>query len=112
MSFSVSRVARVFFLCLLLCLFSAPILADAQILIEPTVGFHGVFQLGRAFPLDIELSNTGRPVEGILEVRVWKGGVTKAGAPYPLYYRKEIFLSGQSKKTFSSRSIRISSADR
>jgi hypothetical protein len=99
MSFSVSRVARVFCLCLLLCLFSAPILADAQILIEPTVGFHGVFQLGRAFPLDIELSNTGRPVEGILEVRVWKGGVTKAGAPYPLYYRKEIFLSAQSKKT-------------
>jgi hypothetical protein len=97
MSFSTRRAARGF--CFLLSLFLTPFFAHAQVLLEPNVGFHGVFQLGRAFPLDIEISNTGRPIEGILEVRVWKGGVTKAGAPYPLYYRKEIFLSGQSKKT-------------
>ena len=97
MSFSVRR-ARNFCFSLPFYIFIAPSLTHAQILIEPKVGFHGVFQLGRAFPLDVELSNTGRPVEGTLEVRVWKGGVAKAGAPYPLYYRKEIFLSARSKK--------------
>jgi hypothetical protein len=76
-----------------------PSLCPAQILIEPRVGFHGVFQLGRPFPLEIELTNTGRVAEGILEVRVWKGAVSKAGVPLPLYYRKEIFLAAQSKKS-------------
>lgn len=96
MSFSSRRAARVFFLCLLLGLIASG--ARAEILIEPSVGFHGVFQLGRAFPLDVELSNVGRPVEGTLEIRVWKGGITKAGPPYPLYYRKQIFLPARSKK--------------
>ena len=67
--------------------------------IEPRVGFHGVFQLGRPFPLEIELSNTGRPAEGTLEVRVWKGGATKGGAPYPVKYHRDIFLAAQSRKT-------------
>jgi hypothetical protein len=68
-------------------------------LIEPRVGFHGVFQLGHPFPLEIGLSNTGRPVEGILEVQVWKGGATKGGAPYLAKYRREVFLGGQSRKS-------------
>ncbi len=72
--------------------------AQAAIQIEPRVGFHGVFQLGRPFPLEIELSNTGRPAEGVLEVRVWKGGATKGGAPYLVNYRREIFLAGQARK--------------
>jgi hypothetical protein len=71
----------------------------AEILIEPRVGFHGVFQLGRPFPLEVELSNSGRPAEGALEVQVWRGGATKGGSPYPLLYRKEIFLPAQSRKT-------------
>ena len=37
----------------------------AEILIEPKVGFHGVFQLGRPFPLEVSLENIGRPAEGI-----------------------------------------------
>jgi len=74
-------------------------LSAAEILIEPHVGFHGVFQLGRPFPLEVELANTGRPAEGILEVRVWKGGASKAGPLYALYSRKEIFLPAQSKKS-------------
>jgi hypothetical protein len=73
--------------------------SDAEILIEPRIGFHGVFQLGRPFPLEIELNNSGRPAEGTLEVQVWRGGATKGGNPYPLLYRKEIFLPAQSLKT-------------
>src|SRR5215468_5245497 len=73
-----------------------PSLCVAEILIEPRVGFHGVFQLGRPFPLEIELSNSGRPAEGTLEITVWKGGATKGG---PLYYRRDVFLSPQSRKT-------------
>jgi hypothetical protein len=73
-------------------------LARAEVLIEPRVGFHGVFQLGRPFPLEIELNNSGRPVEGTLEVQVWKGGATKGGAPYRAHYRREVFIAGQSRK--------------
>jgi hypothetical protein len=78
---------------------SAPAPARSEILIESRVGFHGVFQLGRPFPLEIELSNTGGPVEGVLEVQVWKGGATKGGAPYPANYRRDLFLAGQARKT-------------
>jgi len=80
-------------------IFLLPALGGAEILIEPRVGFHGVFQLGRPFPLEVELSNSGRPAEGVLEVQVWRGGATKGGNPYPLLYRKEIFLPAQSRKT-------------
>ena len=73
--------------------------ANAEILIEPRVGFRGVFQLGRPFPLEIELSNSGRPAEGILQVRVWKGGATKGGAPFAVDYRREVFLPAQARKT-------------
>jgi hypothetical protein len=77
----------------------APSFARAEIVIDPQVGFHGVFQLGRPFPLEIALNNTGRPVEGTLEVRVWKGGATKGGAPYRVNYRREVFLAAQARKT-------------
>jgi hypothetical protein len=76
-----------------------PALCFSEIFIEPRIGFHGVFQLGRPFPLEVELNNSGRPAEGTLEIRVWKGGATKGGAPYPLHYRREIFLPAQSRKT-------------
>jgi hypothetical protein len=77
----------------------APCFARGEIVIEPQVGFHGVFQLGRPFPLEIALNNTGRPAEGILEVRVWKGGATKGGAPYRVNYRRDVFLAAQARKT-------------
>jgi hypothetical protein len=100
---------------LLFSFFLFPSLCRAEIFIEPRIGFHGVFQLGRPFPLEIELSNSGRPAEGTLEIAVWKGGATKGGAPYPLYYRRDVFLSPQSRKTvqltvdpdFISRPLRI-----
>jgi len=99
MSFSARKAARELCFYLFLCLLLYPSLSAAEILIEPHVGFHGVFQLGRPFPLEVELANTGRPAEGILEVRVWKGGASKAGPLYALYSRKEIFLPAQSKKS-------------
>jgi hypothetical protein len=73
--------------------------AEADIVIEVRVGFHGVFQLGRPFPLEVELTNSGRPAEGTLDVQVWKGGATKGGTPYPVKYRREVFLAAQSRKT-------------
>jgi hypothetical protein len=78
-------------------LFSSVCAAD--IVIDSRVGFHGVFRLGRPFPLEIEISNSGRSAEGTVEVRIWKGGATKGGAPYPLLYRREIFVPAQSHKT-------------
>ncbi|HTN70923.1 MAG TPA: hypothetical protein VMO00_07515 [Methylomirabilota bacterium] len=99
MSFSAGKAARDLGFYLFLCILLRPSLSAAEIIIEPRVGFHGVFQLGHPFPLEIELTNTGRPAEGILDVRVWKGGASKAGAPYALYSRKEVFLPGQSKKS-------------
>jgi len=82
-----------------LFIFLFPALGGAEILIEPQVGFHGVFQLGQPFPLEVELYNSGRPAEGLLEVRIWKGGATKGGLPYPLLHRQEIFLPAQARKT-------------
>jgi hypothetical protein len=116
-----SRESAVSVLFLFLFLFSS--FCNAEILIEPRIGFHGVFQLGRPFPLEVDLSNSGRPAEGTLEVVVWKGGATKGGVPYPLYYRRDIFLPAQSRKSvhltvdpdFISRPLKItfsSPADR
>ncbi len=105
MSFSVhtpgrdSSAVSLYCLWVLFFFFLFPSVCGAEIFIEPRIGFHGVFQLGHPFPLEVELSNSGRPAEGTLEVTVWKGGATKGGAPYPLYYRRELFLSPQSKKT-------------
>ncbi|MBM4262217.1 MAG: hypothetical protein FJ145_12400 [Deltaproteobacteria bacterium] len=84
---------------LLVFLAFLPDLCRADIFLEARVGFHGVFQLGRPFPLEIELSNNGRPAEGILEVRAWKGGATRGGALYPIDHRREVFLGSQGRKT-------------
>src|SRR5258706_955345 len=76
-----------------------PLPSRAEILVQPRVGFHGVFQLGKPFPLELELSNSGRPADGRLEVQVWKGGATKGGAPFAVNYRREVFLAAQSRKS-------------
>jgi hypothetical protein len=96
MAFAALKAAFIlgFFLAINLCARSV----RAEILIEPHVGFHGVFQLGQPFPLDVELSNAGPAVEGKLEVQVWKSGGSKTGAMYPLSYRRDVFLSAQSRK--------------
>jgi hypothetical protein len=86
-------------ICCFLLNFLFSSLSYAEILIEARVGFHGVFQLGRPFPLEVEVTNSGRPADGFLQVQVWKGGAAKSGVPYPLHYRRDLFVSGQSRKT-------------
>jgi hypothetical protein len=80
-------------------IFFRPCVIAAQISIEPKVGFHGVFQLGRPFPLEVNLANGGRPADGILEVQVWKGGATQGGVPYATFHRREVFLPARSQRT-------------
>ncbi len=92
---STCRVLPVFLLLSILL----PAAAAAEILIEPKVGFHGVFQLGRPFPLEVNLDNLGRPADGILEIQVWKRGATHAGVPYPTFHRREVFLPARSRRT-------------
>jgi hypothetical protein len=70
----------------------------AEVMLEPRIGYQGVFQLGRPFPLAVEISNSGGSGEGTLDVQIWKGGATKGGAPYPVYYRREVFLAAHSRK--------------
>jgi hypothetical protein len=70
-----------------------------EITIAAEVGFHGNFHLGRPFPLRVELSNLGPPVEGTLEVTVWKGGATKGLAPFAVYHRRTIPLAAQARKS-------------
>jgi hypothetical protein len=89
--------------------------AAAEIEIEPKVGFHGVFQLARPFPLTVTLANSGRPADGVLEIQVWKGGATHGGLPYPTLHRRDVFLPARSRRTvqltidpdFLSRPLRI-----
>lgn len=85
--------------CCFLSSFLFSSLSFAEISIEARVGFHGVFQLGRPFPLEVEVTNSGRPADGFLEIQVWKGGAAKSGVPYPLHHRRDLFVSGQSRKT-------------
>ncbi|HEX9662745.1 MAG TPA: hypothetical protein VGB27_10710 [Candidatus Binatia bacterium] len=92
---STFRVLPVFLLLSIL----SPAAAAAEIQIEPKVGFHGVFQLGRPFPLEVNLANIGRPADGILEIQVWKGGATQGGVPYPTFHRREVFLPARSRRT-------------
>ncbi len=88
--------------CLSLFLFLALSLSlnASEITIQAEVGFHGLFQLGHPFPLTVNLSNSGRPVEGTLQVKVWKGGPTKGINLYPFYYQRAVLLSAQSQKSF------------
>jgi hypothetical protein len=89
---------RIAWLSLLPALFLFASVCAADIAIDSRVGFHGVFRLGRPFPLEIEINNSGLSAEGTVEVRLWKGGATKGGAPYPLFYRREVFVPAQSRK--------------
>ncbi|MFQ5902087.1 MAG: hypothetical protein ACE5JO_00185 [Candidatus Binatia bacterium] len=99
MSFSIRKAALNFFLYLALPLILSVPLNGAELTLEPQVGFHGLFQLGHPFPLRVDLANLGRPVEGTLEVRVWKGGPTRGVDAYSFYHRREVFLSAQSRKS-------------
>lgn len=99
---SFSRTKAALHLCSLFSplLFFSISLGAPQVSLEPQVGFHGWFQLGYPFPLRIEIDNRGGPVEGNLEVMIWKGGPTRGVNTYPVFHRKGVFLSAQSRKSF------------
>lgn len=99
MSFSVRRAAVNFSLHLSLALLGSLPLNATELTLEPQVGFHGLFRLGYPFPLRVDLTNLGRPVEGTLEVKVWKGGAAKGIEPHLFYYSREVFLSAQARKS-------------
>jgi len=61
-------------------------------------GFGGVFRLGSAFPLRVEVVNEGPAVRGVLEIVEARGGPTRGIASYVLTHRRELFLSAQSRK--------------
>jgi hypothetical protein len=89
-------------LCALLIFFFFSLVtpAAAQVRMEAQIGFHGLFRLGYPFPVRVELTNLGGAVEGILEVRVWKGGPARGVDVYPVYHRRRVLLSTQSPKSF------------
>src|ERR671913_2415062 len=94
-----TRARSIALVCCFLSSFLFSSLSYAEILIEARVGFHGVFQLGRPFPLEVEVTNSGRPADGFLEIQVWKSGAVRSGVPYSLHHRRDLFVSGQSRKT-------------
>lgn len=98
MSFSIRGALLCFYFLASSPLFLTARLAAEEIILEPQVGFHGLFWLGHPFPLRVDVSNLGRPVEGTLEVTVWKRGPSKGVGLYPFYYKRELFLSARSRK--------------
>jgi hypothetical protein len=79
-------------------LFLTTVLAIAEVRLEVEPGFHGVFKLGQPFPVTVTLTNLGGPMEGVLDVKVWKGGPSKVVAPYPFHYKREVSLARQSQR--------------
>lgn len=71
----------------------------ADITLNVTVGYHGVFQLGRPFPIKIEVTNTGPPVEGIVEATVWKGGGPKGIGAFPVHHRRNLLIGAAGRKS-------------
>jgi hypothetical protein len=96
MIFSSRKAALTLFLSVLLFPIS---LRGQELTLETGVGFQGLFHLGHPFPFTVELRNSGRPVDGLLEVRVWKGGATKGIDPYLIQHQKEVSLSPHSRKS-------------
>lgn len=70
----------------------------AAVSLSAQVGFGGIFRLGSAFPLRVEVVNDGPAVQGVLEVVEARGGPTRGTLPYVLTHRRELFLSAQSRK--------------
>lgn len=99
MVFFVRKAALSLCFCLALDFFLPFSSLAAELTLDAEVGFHGLFHLGDPFPLTVDIANQGRPVEGTLEVQLWKGGAAKGIDAYPFYYRREVVLSAQSRKS-------------
>lgn len=99
MSSAFKRAAHYLALHLFVCLLASTSPVNAQIELEVHVGFHGLFQLGQPFPLRVDLANLSRPVDGAVEVKVWKGGAVKGSEPYRFHYRREVLLPAQARRS-------------
>jgi len=62
------------------------------------LGFGGIFRLGTAFPLHIEVINSGPAARGSLEVAEVRGGPTRGMGSYVLAHRRDLFIAAQSRK--------------
>src|ERR1044071_3124313 len=82
----------------LLLLLPSPARA-AEITLTVTIGYHGVFQLGRPFPIRVEVANTGPPVEGTVEATVWKGGGAKGIGSFPMHHRRTLLIGAAGRKS-------------
>ena len=100
-TFSVTKAALAFFLrpCVIVLLCSP--LHAAEITLEVQVGFHGLFQLGRPFPIRVEVVNQGPALEGTVEATVWKGGAAKGAGAFPVYHRRQLFVGAEARKAVS-----------
>ncbi|HEY1269003.1 MAG TPA: hypothetical protein VGH16_17225 [Candidatus Binatia bacterium] len=93
-----ARIIKAALIAQLLLLLPSPAPA-AEITLDVTVGYHGVFQLGRPFPIKIEVTNTGPPVEGTVEATVWKGGGPKGIGAFPVHHRRNLLIGAAARKT-------------
>ncbi len=98
MSFSIRKAALAISLCFSLPIFICSLVNGSEIALEAEVGFNGIFHLGHPFPLSVLLTNSGSPVEGTLEVQVWRGGPSRGLSSYLVYYRRDLLLPAQSQK--------------
>jgi hypothetical protein len=74
-------------------------LPAAEITLTVDVGYHGVFQLGRPFPIKVEVANTGPPVEGVIEATVWKGGATKGSGAFAIHHQRRLLVGAAARKS-------------
>ncbi|MDE0030895.1 MAG: hypothetical protein OXU42_16015 [Deltaproteobacteria bacterium] len=72
--------------------------AQAQVSIHAEPGFGGIFRLGEALPVRIELVNSGAAVRGVLEVVEARGGPTRGMDPYSFIQQRDLFLSAHARK--------------
>jgi hypothetical protein len=98
MSPSIAKAALVFRLLPVFLLPSSALLA-AEITLDVQVGFHGLFQLGRPFPIRVEITNQGPPVEGTIEATVWRGVGAKGSGAFPVYHRRRLFVGAETRKS-------------
>ena len=73
---------------------------SASISLDYSLGFNGLFQLGKWAPLNIMLENNGRTISGILEVVVTSGSEYRRDVHYATY-SMDVELPTNSKKLYS-----------
>ncbi len=73
---------------------------SASISLDYSLGFNGLFQLGKWAPLNIMLENNGRTTSGILEVVVTSGSEYRRDVHYATY-SMDVELPTNSKKLYS-----------